>query len=334
MAVEAKDVWAYLQCSDDDITDSSLELLSEVKRLAGVTGGTACALLVGKKVRHLVSKLGRYGVGTVYTHEDVELPVYCPEVTTSLLVEAIDQHAPFMVLFPGTHLGNDLACRVSLRLETRLFRNCVNFEILAGRVSVVRPIFHRHLYATQACTGSPIVATLVPGTVSIEELDSAESAREVTLEASNLPNDPGAPEPLFVSGDPRTLDLNDADVIVAGGRGIGRAEGLELLQELADELGGTLGVSRPLVDNKWAPFERQVGQTGTAVRPKLYLACGISGATQHLAGIRDAGTVVAINKDPAAPIFNVAALAAEGDLYQIVPELISLIRQRKLQKSS
>jgi electron transfer flavoprotein alpha subunit len=333
MAFEAKDVWAYLQCSGDDITDSSLELLSEVKRLAGVIGGNSCALLVGKKVRHLVSKLGRYGVGAVYTHENVELPVYCPEVTTSLLVEAINKYAPFMVLFPGTHLGNDLACRVSLRVETRLFRNCVNFEILPGRVSVVRPIFHRHLYAAQACTGSPIVATLVPGTVSIEELDHAESPREVILEASNLPSD-RPPEPLFVSGDPRTLDLNDADVIVAGGRGIGQAEGLDLLRELADELGGTLGVSRPLVDNKWAPFERQVGQTGTAVRPKLYLACGISGATQHLAGIRDAGTVVAINKDPAAPIFNVAALAAEGDLYQIVPELIRLIRQRKLQRSS
>ena len=331
MATEAKDVWAYLQCSDDDdITGSSLELLTEVRRLARETGGKSCALLVGIMVAHLVSVLGRYGVATVYTHEDDELSVYCPEEMTFILAEAINEYCPLLVLFPGTHFGNDLACRVSLRIERRLFRNCVNFEIANGhRVSVVRPVHNRYLYGTEACDRPPIMATFVPGSVGIEKLGDAESPLEVKLEAAKprLPASTG--EPRFVKGDPRTVDLVDSDIIVAGGRGIGRPEGLTLLQELADELGGALGVSRPLVDEKWAPFERQVGQTGRTVRPKLYMACGISGATQHIAGMRDASTIVAINKDPAAPIFDVAALAAEGDLYEIVPALIRRIRERK-----
>jgi electron transfer flavoprotein alpha subunit len=331
MATEAKDVWAYLKCSDDDdITGSSLELLTEVRRLAKETGGKSCALLVGKKVRHLVSVLGGYGVATVYTHEDDELSVYCPEVMTSILAEAINKYSPLLVLFPGTHFGNDLGCRVSLRIERRLFRNCVNFEISNGhRVSVVRPVHNRYLYCTEACDRPPIMTTFVPGSVGIERLGRAESPLEVKLEAAKPRRRASTGEPLFVKGDPRTVDLVDSDIIVAGGRGIGRPEGLTLLQELADELGGALGVSRPLVDEKWAPFERQVGQTGRTVRPKLYMACGISGATQHMAGMRDASTIVAINKDPAAPIFDIAALAAEGDLYEIVPELIRRIRERK-----
>jgi electron transfer flavoprotein alpha subunit len=332
MAAEAKDVWAYLQCSDDhNITESSLELLSEVRRLAGATGGKACALLVGEKVRHLVPVLRRYGVAMVYTHEDAELSIYCPEEMTSLLAEAIGKHSPLMVLFPGTHLGNDVACRVSVRIERRLFRNCVNFEVLerGRRLSVVRPVQGQYLYGAEVCDTPPFMATLIPGTVAAKKVDGAESALEVELGLAKPRRDAGKPEPVYVKGDPRTMDLVDADVIVAGGRGAARPEGLTLLQQLADELGGSLGVSRPLVDDKWAPFERQVGQTGRTVRPKLYMACGISGAIQHIMGMRDSSTIVAINKDPMAPIFDVAAVAAEGDLFQIVPELIRRIRDRK-----
>lgn len=333
MAAEAKDVWAYLQCSEDDnVTDSSLELLAEARRVAGAAGGKSCALLLGKRVGHLVSMLGHYGVATVYTHEDARLSGYCPVEMTSIVASAINEYSPLLALFPGTHLGNDLACRVSVQIERRLFRNCVNFEILADRrLSVVRPVYNRYLYSAEACDKPPVIASFAPGTVSIERLSGAELPREVKLElaGSHCVN---TREPLFVKGDPRTVDLVDADVIVAGGRGVAEPEGLNLLQELADELGGSLGVSRPLVDDKWAPFERQVGQTGRTVRPKLYVACGISGAIQHLMGMRGAGTIVAINKDPAAPIFDLAALAAEGDLYRIVPELIRRIRERKAQR--
>lgn len=331
MAADPKDIWAFLQCSEDaEVPESSLELLAETRRLAAATRGRSCALLVGKRVRHLVTMLGGFGVDVVYTHEEPTFSAYEPERIGSVLEEAVRKYLPLLVLFPGTDFGNDLACRASNRIGARFFRNCVNFEVLnASKVSLVRPVYNGYLYSTETSDSLPVVASLLPRTVGIEKIAGGRAPLETTLAPTEPHRAKDAREPVWVKGDPRTVDLVEADVIVAGGRGLGRPEGLELLQELADQLGGSLGVSRPLVDEKWAPFDKQVGQTGRTVRPKLYVACGISGAVQHIMGMRGASTIVAINKDPAAPIFDVAAVAAEGDLYEIVPELIRRLRERK-----
>ncbi len=324
-----KDVWVYADHGDDELKEVTLELLGEAKRLAQKTGGKVCALLVGEKARHLVPPLGHYGADRVYIYEDDSLPFYHPETYPRIVAHAITTYLPFLVLFPGLAVGNDLACRVGLHVERRFLRNCVNFEVPAnGFLHATRPVYNNRFYSTEVCQLPPFLATVAPGTIGVEKPDLLHQVEEERIQMPALEGEQTIREVAFIQGDPRTLDLTEADIIVAGGRGLGGPEGFQLLQELADELGGSVGATRPTVDDKWIPFEKQVGQTGKTVRPRLYIACGISGAIQHIMGMRDSETIVAVNKDPDAPIFKTATLAAEGDLYQIIPSLIKRIRER------
>ncbi len=335
MSTELKDVWVYTDYDNNELKEVTLELLGEAKRLAQRKGGKAGALLVGSKIHDLVPPLGHYGADRVYIYEDDRLPFYHPEISPRIVAHAITTTSPFLMLFPGTALGNDLACRVGFQIERRFFRNCVNFEIPAdGSLHVIRPVYNNRFYSTEICQFPPLLATVAPGTIGVEKPDLSRQVEEERVEVPALEGEQTIQEVAFSKGDPRTLDLTEADVIVAGGRGVEGPGGFQLLQELADELGGTVGVTRPIVDDKWVPFEKQVGQTGKTVRPKLYIACGISGAIQHIMGMRDSGTIIAINKDPDAPIFKIATLAVEGDLHQIVPALIQRIRKRKGQPTA
>jgi electron transfer flavoprotein alpha subunit len=335
MNTEPKDVWVYAEYADNVLQEVTLELLGEAKRLARQTGGKTCALLVGKKVWGLVPSLGHYGADRVYIYEDDHLPSYHPEVSPRIVAHAITTYFPFLVFFPGTVLGNDLACRVGFHVERRFLRNCVNFEIPPdSSLLVIRPVYNNRFYSTEVCQPPPFLASVAPGTIGVEKPDLSRQVEEERIGVPTLGREQTIREVAFIRGDPRTLDLTEAEVIVAGGRGLGGPDGFQLLQELADTLGGTVGATRPTVDDKWMPFEKQVGQTGKTVRPKLYIACGISGAIQHIMGMRDSGTIIAINKDPDAPIFKVATLAIEGDLYQIVPALIQRLREHKRQPTT
>lgn len=330
MNTEPRDVWAYADYADDELKQVTLEILSEAKRLAQKKGGKVCALLVGRKISHLVPSLGHYGADRVYIYEDDRLPSYHPEVSPRLVAHAIATYSPFLVLFPGTALGNDLACRVSFQTERRFLRNCVNFELpMDGSFHAIRPIYDNRFYSTEVCQQPPFLATVAPGTIGVEKPHMLRQVEEERVKVPALDEEQTIQEVAFIKGDPRQLDLTEADVIIAGGRGLAGPDGFQLLQDLADELGGTIGATRPTVDEQWVPFEKQVGQTGKTVRPKLYIACGISGAVQHIMGMRDSGTIIAINKDPDAPIFKIATLSVEGDLYQIVPALIQRIREGK-----
>jgi len=335
MNTEPKNVWVYADYSDNELREVTLELLGEAKRLAQQKGGKVCVLLMGKKVQDLVSPLGYYGADRVYICEDARLPSYHPETYPRIVAQVLTTSSPFLVLFPGTALGNDLACRVSLQLERQFLRNCVNFEIPAtGFLHAIRPVYNHRFYSTEVCQLPPFLASVAPGIIGVEKPDLSRHVEEERVVVSVLKEEQTIREEAFIKGDPRTLDLTEADIIVAGGRGLGGPDGFQFLQELADELGGTVGATRPTVDDKWMPFEKQVGQTGKTVRPKLYIACGISGAIQHIMGMRDSGTIIAINTDPDAPIFKVATLAVEGDLYQIVPALIGHIREHKRQPTA
>jgi electron transfer flavoprotein alpha subunit len=335
MNTEPKDVWVYAEHSDSELREGTLELLGEAKRLAQQKKGKVGALLVGEKVSHLVSSLGHYGAEQVYIYEDGRLPSYHPEIYPRIVAHVITTYSPFLVLLPGTVLGNDLACRVSFHIERQFLRNCVNFEIPAtGFLHAIRPVYNNQFYSIEVCQPPPFLATVVPGTIGVEKPDLSRQVEEKRIAVFPLGGEQMIREVAFIKGDPRTLDLTEAEVIVAGGRGLRGPDGFQLLQELADELGGTVGASRPTVDEKWVPFEKQVGQTGKTVRPKLYIACGISGAIQHIMGMRDSGSIIVINTDPDAPIFKVATLAVEGDLYQIVPALIGHIRERKRQPTA
>lgn len=335
MSTEPKNVWVYADYGDDELKQVTLELLGEAKRLAQKKGWKVCALLVGKKVQDLAPSLGHYGADHVYIYEDDCLPSYHPEVNPRIVAYAIATYSPFLVLFPGTALGNDLACRVGFLIGRQFIRNCINFEIPTdGSLHVNRPVYNNLFHSTEVCQQPPFLATVTPGTIGVEKPDMSRQVEEERVEVPALDEEQTIQEVAFIKGDPRTLDLTEADVIVAGGRGLGEPDGFQLLQELADELGGTVGATRPTVDDQWVPFEKQVGQTGKTVRPKLYIACGISGAIHHIMGMRDSGTIIAINKDPDAPIFKVATLAVEGDLYQIVPALIEHVRERKRQPTA
>ena len=332
MDVPTEEVWVCVQLNGGEPTEASLELWGEVARLANARRARECALLMGCQLASAISILSRYGLSWVYTCERGELETYCPEKAAQIVVHAINAYSPLAIFFPGTCEGNDLACRVSFQLERRLLPNCVNFEFSAdGALRATRPVYNRRIYSVEECERPPFLATFVPGTVglALENKTTAGRLHRIDLDFAKAVQGSEFAKTIYVKGDPRTADLEDAEIIVAGGRGLGRREGLEFLWQLADELGGTVGVSRPLVDDKWVPFERQVGQTGKTVHPKLYFACGISGAIQHLMGMRDSALIVAVNKDSNAPIFEIAALAAEGDLYEIVPRLITMIRERR-----
>jgi electron transfer flavoprotein alpha subunit len=331
--VSTQEIWTYMQLKEQEPAEASLEVLGEAKRLAEARNGTeCCALFVGFQLAEAISVVTSYELGRIYSCDRPDLGIYCPERAARIVAQAISVYSPLAVLFPGTCEGNDLACRVSFRLERRLLRNCVNFDFTAdGLLRAIRPVYHGRLYSVEEYQSTPFLATFVPGTlgIALQNKIVGRLPLRIDLDFTNAGQECETGSISYVKGDPRTADLEDAEVIVAGGRGLGKREGLQLLQQLADELRGIVGVSRPLVDEKWVPFERQVGQTGKTVHPKLYFACGISGAIQHLMGMRDSGIIIAVNKDSKAPIFEIATLAAEGDLYEIVPPLITMIRERR-----
>jgi electron transfer flavoprotein alpha subunit len=325
-----RDILVHADHAGGDLREPTFELLAEARRVAQASGGEVSALLVGKSVRRLVSTLIHAGADRVVVCEDDGLGDYHPEVVPRVVRSIIAGRSPLLVLFSATPIGEDVACRAALEIGSRLLRGCVDFEVTsAGSLRVVRPVFGGRFHAVEQCERAPTLATVPPGAIGREPADRSRRGDEelVPLPAEATASRIRAVK--FIAGDPRALDLTEAEVVVAGGRGLGGPQGFELLGQLADEIGGTVGATRPAVDDKWVAFEKQVGQTGKTVRPKLYVACGISGAIQHVMGMRDSETIVAINKDASAPMLQLASLAVEGDLYDIIPALIECLRERR-----
>jgi len=232
------------------------------------------------------------------------------------------------VLFAGSVLGSDLGARVSNELGLRFHPGCVNFELVGEKIRTTRNFDGGRQHQVELADGRPHMVSLVPGTVGA----GAPAPGRATVERLpiELTEEPTALQDLgFLPADPRTMDIRDADIVVAGGRGVGSTDGFAALGKVAELLGGSVGASRPAVEAGWAPYERQVGQTGRLVRPKLYLAFGISGAPQHLAGMREAETIISVNSDPAAPIHAAATLAVECDLHEVVDALAAQLRARE-----
>jgi electron transfer flavoprotein alpha subunit len=304
------------------------EMLGEARRLGG-SGGTVNALLVGSDVQASAASLAPWGLDAALVVEHAELATYHPERFAPVVADAIRSGNPQAVLFAGTVLGMDLGARVAEQLGRRFHPACVNFELSGDEIRITRAVDAGRLHQVERAAGAPFLLALQPATVGSGAPGSATTVEVRALDVPLAPTAAKLRDLGFAPADPRTMDLVDADVIVAGGRGMGGPEGFALLDELADRLGGCLGASRPAVEAGWAPYERQVGQTGRTVKPKLYVACGISGATQHLAGMRTADAIIAVNKDPSAPIFNVATLAIEGDLHEVLEALLAQLRRRQ-----
>lgn len=323
-----QDIWVLAEHREGELEEVTKELLGEGQELAEKHRGKLCSILLGQDVEKLALYLGQYGADRVFLVEDKLLSVYTTDAYSIVLENLLRRYKPFFFLCGATPLGQDLTPRLAIRLGAPLATNCILIKNDGeGNIIAVRPACQGKTYQTLIFPADKTgMATLQPGARGVDEPDTTRTA-EVTRVKVELNTEAIRTKHLsFIPPNPRTMDIAEASMIVAGGRGLGNAEEFQLLSELADLIGAGVGGTKVAIDRGWLPRERMIGSTGKTVKPKLYLACGISGASQHIVGMKDSEWIIAINSDPSAPIFSLADLAVLGDLHQIVPEIIHRLR--------
>lgn len=344
-----KNVWVFAEQRQGKLMDVALELIGEGYRLAReISDDTeVCALLIGDKVEDLAKECFEYGADTVYVIEDQLLKDYTTDGYTKVMDDVIREYKPEIVLYGATHIGRDLAPRVAARLNTGLTADCTRLDIKVSSyidyalknttldissldansdergLKQTRPAFGGNLMATIICPNTrPQMSTVRPGVMQKRERVEGAHGKIIKVESTIAEDDIRTEVIEIVKSFKELVSLRDADFVCAGGRGLGDAAGFELIKKLADKLGGVVGSSRAAVDAGWIDHTHLIGQTGTTVKSKIYFACGISGAIQHLTGMQDSDIIIAINKDPEAPIFEVADYGIVGDLFKVVPAII------------
>jgi electron transfer flavoprotein alpha subunit len=327
-AGEGKGVWVFAEQRDGKIKAVSFELLAKGRELADKLDSDLSAVCFGGSVQG-VEQLIAYGADKIFLVSSPELASNPEDIFTQQLVNLIKEYKPEIVLAGATSLGRSFIPRVAAVVSTGLTADCTGLEIDVDNKLLLqtRPTFGGNIMATIVCPSSrPQMSTVRPrvfkrgiaNTGRQGQIIKVDFAKEVITSRTKLIS--------FVEDLSEKVKLDEADIIVAGGRGLGKPENFKLIEELAKSMGAALGSSRPPVDEGWITYSHQVGQTGKTVCPKLYIACGISGAVQHMAGMQTSDTIVAINCDPAAPIFEVATYGIVGDLFKIVPLMIKQIR--------
>jgi len=344
-----KNVWVYTEQRKGKILNVALELIGEGQRLAReISGDTkVCALLVGNNIGHLAEECYDYGADRVYLIEDPLLQNYTTDGYTKVIVDAAKKYKPGIVIYGATHIGRDLAPRVAARLNTGLTADCTRLDIKMSSyidyaiknttldvstldpnsddkgLKQTRPAFGGNLMASIICPKTrPQMATVRPGVMRKRERRKGSTGELVTVNPTISKKDIRIEILDIVKSAKEIVSLTDAKIICSGGRGLGNSSGFDLIKKFAAKVGGVVGSSRAAVDAGWIDHSHQVGQTGTTVKPNIYFACGISGAIQHLAGMQTSDIIVAINKDPEAPIFEVADFGIVGDLYKVIPQII------------
>jgi electron transfer flavoprotein alpha subunit len=323
-------VWIVAEGGPGRPSEAAVSLAAEASRLAGQLGTEADAVVLGVCADELVGELGSRGTSRVFLAPVPAAPLPDVDACVALLADLVHEHQPSILLCPATSLSRELAPRLAARLETGLASNCTDVEVGAdGVLRLSRAVYGGRASCTVVCPEArPQMATLEPRPSAPGYGPTTREPQVIRVEAPD--SSPARVEVQdIVQGDPLTMDLAEADVIVAGGRGVGGKEGFALLLELASLLGGAVAASRPAVDAGWVPYDRQVGQSGRTVAPSLYVACGISGAPHHAVGMREARTVVAINTDGHAPIFDLADLAVVADVREALPPLLARLRERR-----
>ncbi len=312
-------ILVFVEQRGGEVRKASLQALSEAKR----QGGPVSAVLPGSGVGDAAAGLGTWGAEKVYVADDANLGLYSAEGYAEAVVKAVELAQPTALFFAGTAMGRDLAPRVAARLGVGAIPDAVGLTLAGDRISVRRPVYSGKAFATADTAGNtPQVISLRPNVFVAEETDG--TAEVVALDGLSLSIRAMVKELVEAAGG--ELDVAEADIIVSGGRGIKGPENFALIKSLADALGGAVGASRAAVDAGWIEHSHQVGQTGKVVSPSLYIACGISGAIQHLAGMSSSKVIVAINKDPDAPIFKVADYGVVGDLFDVIPPMVEAIK--------
>ena len=324
-----KGVMVYAEQVDGKITPVTYELIGKGKQLAGELGTEVTAVLLGSDVGALPEKLEMRGADRVIVVDNAALNVYKTEPYVHALTTVINKYKPEVVLVGATAIGRDLAPRVSARVHTGLTADCTKLEINPEDkgLMMTRPAFGGNIMACIICPDHrPQMATVRPK-VFKHPTPAAGRTGQLVEEKLAL-KDPAVKVLEIVNAMQNEVNVAGAEFIVTGGRGVGGPENFKLLAELAEVLGGAaIGASRAAVDAGWISSFHQVGQTGKTVRPKIYVACGVSGQIQHLVGMNSSDTIIAINKDPDAPIFGVADVGIVGDLFQVIPELIKALKK-------
>ena len=324
----AEGVMTITEQRDGEIRKISYELVSEGRRMADSLGQGVTALLLGADIKENASTLGHYGADKVLVADDPRLKTYTTDAYVSVIAELVKANDPAILLLGASVQGKDLAARLAARLEAGMAQDCTSFSLEDGNLVAIRPIYAGKANAKVTFSNStPQIATARPNVLTLNEPDTSRSAEiidaQFTLDDSILKT-----KVVDVLRDESgKVDLTEADKIVSGGRGMKGPENYNILEELAEAIGASVGASRSAVDAGWRPHTDQVGQTGKVVSPNLYIACGISGAIQHLAGMSTSKVIVAINKDPDAPIFQRADYGIVEDLFKVVPSLTEEIKK-------
>jgi len=301
----------------------TFEVLSAGRRLAGQLGGSVQAVVLGSGIEGLAAELGQYGAEKVFVADDPALADFTTEAYTNALAGLVGQLQPAVILLGATTQGKDLGARLSARLDAALATDAVGLGVDGGQVVATRPMYGGKVLADVVLNGAPAIVSVRPNTQAVEAAAGADAVEKVAVTLGDLRSKVVGKQ--FESG---KVDLTEADAVVTGGRGMGGVD-YSAVEALAGVLGAAVGASRSAVDEGWRPASDQVGQTGKTVSPNLYVACGVSGAIQHLAGMSSSKVIVAINKDPEAPIIAKADYAIVGDLFEVLPALTEEIKKIK-----
>jgi electron transfer flavoprotein alpha subunit len=318
----ADNVLVFAEQREGKFRKVALEAVSEGKRLADKLGGELNAVVIGSGVEGIAGSLGAYGAAKVYVVDDPALENYTSDGFAKALCRIVKDTEPSILLMGCTSTGRDLGPKVAARMATGLAADCTALDVKDGKLVATRPMYAGKVLAEVVCPDStPQIVSVRPNVFSVAEPDESLSAETVKVDAEMSPDELRTRVKEVIRAAGATIDLTEAQIIVSGGRGMGGAEKFNILEELAEALGGAVGASRSAVDAGWRDHQFQVGQTGKTVSPVLYIACGISGAIQHMAGMKTSKVIVAVNKDPEAPIFKVADYGIVADLFDVVPIL-------------
>ena len=319
-------ILTFAEVRDGKLRRPSLEVVSEARRRAEAFGGTVATVVVGAGSAGLAAELASYGADRVHVFDDAALSSYATEPWARAVSAVIEETKPAVVLFPYSAMGKDLAPRVAAKAGAGLASDCVFLEAKGGRLVARRPMYSGKAYATVEWEGELQMASLRPNVFPLAAPDSSRQAEIVNGTVDAVAR--ARAETVKASAEGK-VELSEAQIIVSGGRGLKGPEHFHLVAGLAEALGAAVGASRAVVDAGWVEHQMQVGQTGKTVSPTLYVACGISGAIQHLAGMSTSKYIVAINKDPDAPIFKVANYGILGDVFEVLPKLTEAAKAHK-----
>ena len=327
-----KDVWVYIEHADGQARNVGFELLGEGRKLADSMGQKLAGVIVGDQVEQLVKDVFAHGADKVYLVEGKEFAKYTTDAYTAVFTDLITAYKPSVILMGATINGRDLGPRVACRVGTGLTADCTGLGIdeQTGLVAWTRPAFGGNIMATILCPEHrPQMGTVRPNVFKRPQPDLGRTGEVIRGSSAVKPEAIRTKVIEAVQVCTGSCNLEESEIIVSGGRGMGKPENFVLIEELAAVLGGAVGASRAVIDAGWKPHPHQVGQTGKTVGPKIYIACGISGAIQHVAGMSSSDTIIAINKDADAPIFKMADYGIVGDVMEVLPALIEELKKAK-----